>query len=198
MESGPITSWQTDGGEVETVTDFIFLGYNTANNECSHEIRRSLLLGRKAITNLDGTLKSRDIPSPAKCQYSQIYDFSSSHVQMWELDHKEGWELKKLCFQTVVLEKALESPLACKEIKPVNSKGNQPWIFIGRTNAEAPILWPHDEKLTQWKRPWSWERLRAGREEGDRGWDGWMASWLNGHEFEQTARDGKGQWSLSC
>ena len=129
---------------------------------------------------------------------SQSYAFSSSHVQMWELDHKEGWELKKWCFHIVVLEKALESPLDCKEIKPVNPKGNQPWIFIGRTNAEAPILWSPDEKLTHWKRSWSWERLRAGREGGDRGWDGSMASWLNGHEFEQTTGDGKGQGSLSC
>ena len=172
MASGPITSWQTDGGKVETVTHFIFLGSNTADSECSHEIRRPLLLRRKALTNLDGALKSGDIPLPAKCPDSQIYGFSSSHVQMWELDHKEGWELKKWCFHIVVLEKALESPLDCKEIKPVNPKGNQPWIFIGRTNAEAPILWSPDEKLTHWKRSWSWERLRAGREGGDRGWDG--------------------------
>ena len=77
---------------------------------------------------------------------SQSYDFSSSHVQMWELDHKEGWALKNWCFWIVVLEKTLESPLDCKEIKLVNLKGNQPWIFIGRTDAEAPILWPPDGK----------------------------------------------------
>ena len=76
--------------------------------------------------------------------YSQSYDFSSSHVQMWELDHKEGWALKNWCLQTLVLEKTLASPLDCKEIKPVNLKGNQPWIFIGRTDAAAPILWPPD------------------------------------------------------
>ena len=75
--------------------------------------------------------------------YGQGYGFSSSHVQMWESDHKEAWELKNWCFQTVVLEKTLESPLDCKEIKSVNLiKGNQPWIFTGRTGAEAPILWP--------------------------------------------------------
>ena len=77
---------------------------------------------------------------------SQIYGFSSSHLWMWELDHKEGWALKKWCFQTVVLEKTLENPLHRKEIKPVNPKGNQLWIFIGRTDAEAatPVLWPPD------------------------------------------------------
>ena len=83
-----------------------------------------------------------------KCSYSQSYGFFSSHVQMWELDHKKGWVLKNWCFHTVVLEKVLESPLDYKEIKPVNPKGNQPWIFIGRTDteAEASILWPPDEK----------------------------------------------------
>ena len=79
-----------------------------------------------------------------KGSYTQSYDFSSSHVWMWELDHKEGWALKNWFFQTVVLEKTLESPLDCKEIKPVNPKGNQPWIFTGRT--DAPILWPPDAK----------------------------------------------------
>ena len=79
---------------------------------------------------------------------SQSYAFSSNHVWMWELDHKESWALKNWCFSTVVLEKTLESPLDCKEIKLVNPKGNQPWIFIGRTDAKAetPILWPPDSK----------------------------------------------------
>ena len=80
--------------------------------------------------------------------YSQSYGFSSNHVQMWEMDHKEGWALKNWCFEIEVLEKTLESPLNCKEIKLVNPKGNQPWIFIGKTAAEAkaPILWPPDMK----------------------------------------------------
>ena len=92
---------------------------------------------------------------------------------MWELDYKESWALKNW---TVVL-KTLESPLDFKEIQPVNTKGNQSWIFIGRTDAKAPILWPHDEESTHWKRPWWWERLKAGsRGDDDRGWDGWMAS----------------------
>ena len=105
--------------------------------------------------------------------------FSSIHVWMWELDHKEGWALKNLCFQTVVLEKTLESPLDSKEIKLVNPKRNQFWIFTGKTNAESwscNTLATWCEELIDWKRHWCWERLRAGREGGKRGWDGWMAS----------------------
>ena len=100
------------------------------------------------MTNLDSVLKSRDVILPTKGPYGQSYGFSSSHVWMWELDHKEGWVLKKWCFWTVVLEKTLESPLDCKEIKPVNPKENQSWIFIERTDAEAetPICWPPDVK----------------------------------------------------
>ena len=111
--------------------------------------------------------------------YRQSYGFFSNYVQIWELDHKEGWVLKNWCFKTEVLEKTLESHLDCKEIKPVNPKGNQPWIFIGRTDteAEAPIFfatwW---EELTHWKRSWCLERLRAGGEGGDRRQDAWMAS----------------------
>ena len=106
-----------------------------------------LLLGRKVMTNLDSILKSRDITLPTKT-HSQSYGFSSSHVQMWELDHKESWVPKNWCFWNVVLEKSIESPLDCKEIKPVNPKGNQPWIFIGRSYAEAEALihWPPDTK----------------------------------------------------
>ena len=110
---------------------------------------------------------------------SQDYGFSSSHVWMWELDYKESWLLKNWCFWTVVLEKTLESLLACKEIQPVHPKGNQSWVFIGRTDAEAKtlILLPPDVKSwTHLKRPWCWERLKEGGEEDNRGWDGWMAS----------------------
>ena len=97
---------------------------------------------------------------------------------MWELDHKEGWVLKNGCFQTVVLEKTLESPLDSKEIKPFNLKGNKPWIFIGRTDAEAegPIFWPPDALSWLIGKDWCWERLKAGGEGDDRGWDDWMAS----------------------
>ena len=103
--------------------------------------------------------------------YSQSYGFSSSHVQKWESDHKEGQVPKNWCFQIVLLEKTIESPLDCKEIKPVNPKGNKVWILIGRTDAETTWC----EELTHWMSSisWCWERLG---EEGDRGWDGWMAS----------------------
>ena len=142
MGSGPITSWEIDGETVETVADFIFLGSQiTTDGDCSHEIKRCLCLGRQAMTNLDSMLKSRDITLPTEVH--QSYGFSSSHVWMWELDHKESWRPKIWCFWTVVLEKTLESPRGCKEIKTVNPQGNQSCIFIGRTDAETetPIFW---------------------------------------------------------
>ena len=105
---------------------------------------------------------------------------------------------KNWCFWTVVLEKTLESPLDCKEIQPVHPKGNQPWIFIGRSDAEVPTLWTPDEKeLAHWKRPWCWERLKGGGEGDDRGWDGWMASptrwiwvWANPRRWRRTGQPG--------
>ena len=134
-----------------------------------------------------------------KDPYSQSYSFSGSHVWMWELDHKESWVPKNWCFWTVVLEKTLKSPLDCKEIKPVNPVGNQSWIFIGRIDAEAPILWPPDEK--NWligKGPsagkdWRWEEKGTTENE----MVGW-SHWLNGHEFEQAPGVGDGQGSLAC
>ena len=119
----------------------------TADGEIkSHEIKSHLLLGRKAMINLDSILKKQRYHFAGKCPYSQTYGFSSSHIWMWEMDNKEGWAPKNWCFQTVVLQKTLVSPLDSKEIKPVNPKENQPWLFIGRTDAEAPILWPSDVK----------------------------------------------------
>ena len=107
----------------------------TACGDCSHEIKRGLLLGRKVMTNLDCKLKNRDIAN--KGPSSQSYGFSSSYVQICELDRKESWRLKIWHFWTVVLEKTFERPLDSKKIKAVNPKGNQPWIFIGRTHAKA-------------------------------------------------------------
>ena len=144
MASSPITSWQIDGETVDTVADFIFLGSKiTADGDCSHEIKRCLLLGRKVMTNLDSILKSRDYFAN-KGPSSKGYGFSSGHIWMWELDYKESWVPKNWYFWTVVLEKILESPLDCKEIQPVHPKVDQSWVFIGRTDAEAetPILWP--------------------------------------------------------
>ena len=132
---------------------------------------------------------------------SQSYGFSSSHIWMWELDHRKSWSPKNWCFWTVVLEKTLESSLDCKEIQPVHPKGNQSWIFIGRTDVEAetPILWPPGVKnwLTG-KDPDAgkdWRQEEKGTTEDDMvGWH----QWLNGHEFEQALRVGDGQGSLAC
>ena len=121
---------------------YIFLGSKiTADGDSSHEIKRCLLLGRKVMTNLDSMLKSRHYFAN-KDPSSQGCGFSSSHIWMWELDYKENWVPKNWCFWAVVLEKTLESPLDCKEIQPVHPKGDQSWVFIGRTDAEAetPIL----------------------------------------------------------
>ena len=126
------------GKTMETVTDFIVLGSKiTVDGDCSHEIKRCLPLGRKVMNNLDSILKSRHYFAK-KGLSSQSYGFSSSHIWMWELDRKESWAAKNWCFCTVVLEKILLlSPLDCKEIKLVNPKGNESWIFIGRTDTEA-------------------------------------------------------------
>ena len=149
MVSSPITSWQIEGKKVKTVTDFIFLVFKiTADGDCRHEIKRCLLLGRKAMTNLDSVLKRRDITSPTKICIvkAMVFLVVMCGCESWTV--KKSWELKNWCLRTVVLEKTLESPLNSKETKPVNPKGNQNWIFIGRTDAEAetPILWPHDAK----------------------------------------------------
>ena len=148
---------------METERDFIFLGSKiSADGDCSHEIKRRLLFGRKPMTNLDIILKSRHYFAD-KSQSSQGYSFSGSHVWMWELDHQQSWALKNWCFRTVVLKKTLEGSLDCKEIQPADLKGTQPWIFIGRTDAEAerPILWPPDEKnLLIWKDPEAGEDWR--------------------------------------
>ena len=128
MASGPITSWEMDGETVETVTNFIFLGSKiTADGDCSHEIKRHLLLGRKVMTNLGSIFKSRDITLATKVCLVKAMVFP---VVMWELDYKESWVLKNWCFWTVVLEKTLESTLDWKQVQPVHPKGDQSWVFI--------------------------------------------------------------------
>ena len=157
-----------------------------ADGDCSHESKRRLLLGRKVMTNLDSTLKSRDITLPTKVCLVKAMTFPVVAVWMWELDCEESWAPKNWCFWTVVLEKTLESPLDCKEIQPVHPKGDQSWVFIGRTDAEAetPILWPPDAK--RWligKDPDAcrdWGKEENGTTEDE------MAGWyhrLDGHEF---------------
>ena len=151
MASGPITSWQIDWETMETVKDFIFRGSKvTADGVCSYEIKRCLLLGRKAMTNLNSILKSRAITLLAEVRLVKAMVFPVMYV-MYACESftiKESWVLKHWCFWNVILEKTLESPLDCKKIKPVNPKGNQPLIFIGRTDAEAEtsIFWPPDVK----------------------------------------------------
>ena len=201
MASSPITLWQIDGGKIETVTDFIFLGSKiTADSDYSHEIKRRLLLGRKAMTNLDSVLKSRDSTLPIKGLHSQSYGFSSSHVWMWELDYKESWALKNWCFWNVVLEKTLESPLDCKEIQAVHPKGDQSYVFIGRTDAEAetPILWPPDAK--NWLIGKDPDTGKDSRLEEKGMTEDEMVGWhhrLDGREFEQALGVGDGQGSLA-
>ena len=121
-----------------------------------------------------------------KGPYSQSYGFSSSYVRMWDLDYKESWAPKNWSFWTVVLKKTLESPLDCKEIKPVNPKGNQHWIFTGRTDAEAPILWPPDVKSDSFEKTLMLGKIEGGKKKGEGATVGEMVGWhhwLNGHEF---------------
>ena len=184
MASGPITSWQIDGKTIETVKDFILGGSKiTADGD---------------MTNLGNIFKSRHYFAN-KGPYSQSYDFSSSLVWMWELNYKENWAQKNWCFWTVVLEKTLKSLLDCKEIQPVNPEGNQSWIFIGRTETEAPILWPpYVKKWLIGKGPDAgkdWRQKEKGTIVDE------MVGWhhqLYGHEFEQTLSVGDGQGSLAC
>ena len=161
-----------------------------------------LLLGRKVMTNPRQHTKKERHYFPDKGPSSfQRYGFSSSHVWTWELDYKESWMPKNWCFWIVVLAKTLESPLDCKEAKPVNPKGNQSWRLIGRTDveAEAPILWPPDVKswLTG-KDPDAgkdWRQEEKGKREDEMvGWH----HWLNGCEFEQSLGVGDGQGSPAC
>ena len=184
------------------MADFIFLGSKiTADGDCSHEIKRRLLLGRKVMTNLGQHIKKQRHYFVNKGLSSQGYGFSSGHVWMWELDYKESWVLKNWCFWTVVLEKTLESPLDCKEIQPVHPKGDQSWVFIGKIDvgAETPILWPPDAKSWLiWKDPdvgKDWRREEKGMTEDET--VGWHHR-LDGHEFEQTPGADDGQGSLTC
>ena len=201
VASGPITSWQVDA---ETVADFIFLGSKiTADGDCSHKIKRCLLLGRKVMTNLDSILKSRDITLPTKVCLVKAMVFPVVRVfpWMWELDWEESWALKNWCFWTVVLEKTLESPLDCKEFQPVHPKGYQSWVFIGRTDAEAetPVFWSRDvESWLIWKDPdggKDWGQEETGMIEDE------MAEWhhrLNIHGFGWTPGVGDRQGGLAC
>ena len=169
----------------------------SADGDCNHEIKRHLVLGRKVMTNLDRILKSRDITLPTKVHLVKAMVFPV--VIYW--NHQESWAPKNWCFWTVVLEKTLESPLDCKEIQPASPKGDQSWVFIGRTDAEAetPILWlPHSKSWVIGKDPGAgrdWGQEEKGMTEDE------MARWhhrLDGHEFESTPGVGDGQGGLAC
>ena len=159
---------------------------------------RRLHLGRKAMTNLDSILKSTDITLLTKVHIvkAMVFPVVMYRCESWAIKKSEHWGIK--AFELWCWRRHLRVGPLDSKIKPVKPKGNQPWIFIGRTDAEAPILWPPNAKsLTHWKRPWCWERLRAGGEGDDRGWHEWHHQ-LNGHEFKQTLGDSEGQGSLAC
>ena len=162
---------------METVTDFILGGTKiTADCDCSHEIKRCLLLGRKVMTNLDRILKSRDITLSTKIHLVKAAVFP---IVMYGC---ESWTIKKAEHQRIDAfeqwcRRRFESPLDCKDIQPIHPKGNQSWIFVGRTcwSWNSNML-ASCKELTHWKRLWCWERSGEGGEGNDRGWDGWMAS----------------------
>ena len=195
MASGPITSWQIDGETVEIVRDLILGGSKiTADGECSHEIKRCLLLGRKTMTKLDSILKSRHITLWRKIHLvkAMVFPVATYGCESWT---KRTLSTKELMLLTVVLEKTFGSPLDSMEIQPVNPKGNLSWIFIGRTDAEAeaPIIWPPDVK--SWLIGKDWRQEEKGMTEDE------MAEWyhwLDGHEFEQALGGGDGQGILAC
>ena len=137
--------------------------------------------------------------SADKGQYSQGYGLPSGHVEVWELDHKEGRTSKNWCLQTVVLEKTPKSALDSKEIKPVNLKGNQPWILIGKTDVETPVFWSSDANSWSLEKSWCWERLSAEgkKRSSEDKMDGYH-HWCNRHQLGQTSGDGEGQGGLVC
>ena len=202
MAFGLITTWHIDGGNNGNSDRLYLWGSKiTADGDCSHEIKRCLLFGSKTLTNLDSILKSTGITLLTKVHLVKamvfpvvVYGCESSTI-------KKSWVLKNWCFWTVVLEKSLESPLDCKEIKPVSPKENQSWILIGKTDAEAetPILWPPDVKNGLiGKDPDAgkdWGQEEKGTTEDEMvGWH----HWLDEHEFEQASGVGDGQGSLAC
>ena len=179
MASGPITSWQIDEETMETVRDFIFLGSKiTADGDCSHEIRRHLLLGRKVMTNLDSIFKSRDITLPTKARLVKAMVFP---VVMYGF---KSWTIKKVeccrtdAFQLWCWKRLLRVPWTARRwnqsiLKEINPKYSlEDWCWVWNSNTLA--TWCED--LTHLKRPWCWERVEAGGEAENRGWDGWMAS----------------------
>ena len=153
MASGPITSWQIDGKQwKQWLTLYFGAPKITADGDCSHEIKRCSLLGRKVMTNLDSILKSGDITLPTKVHLvkAMVFPVVMHRCKSWTIKKAECWRIDavELCW-TVVLEKTLVNPLDCKEIQPVHPEGDQSWVFFGKTDVEAemPLLWPPDAKI---------------------------------------------------
>ena len=202
MAITPITAWQIDG---EIVTDSLFSGFKiTVDNDGSPELRRQLILGKKAMTNWDKVMKSRDITLLTKVLI-QGYGLPSGHVrlcELWELDRKQSRMPKNWCLQTsiVVLKKTPEILLDSKDIKPSQSEGrstlNTHWKYwCWSWSSSILVIWC--KQTTHLKSPWSWERLRAKGEEGVRGWEDWVASlmqwtwtWENFRRWWETGRPG--------
>ena len=177
MASGPITSWQIDGKTVETVTDFIFFGSKiTGGGDCSHEIKRCLLLGRKVMINLDSVLKSRDITLPTKVHLvkAMVFPVVTYGCESWTI--KKAEHRRTDAFELWCWRRLLRVPWTAGRSNQSILKDISPECSLEGLMAEVetPILWPPDAR--SWKRPWWWERLKAGGAGDDRGWDGWMAS----------------------
>ena len=203
MASGPITSWQIDGGTMETVRDFIFLGSEiTVDGDCSHEIKRCLLLRRKAMTNLNSILKSRDITWSTKIHLveAMVSPVVVYGCESWTIKKAECWRIDS--FKLWYWRKLLRVPWTVrKSFRMVHPKGNQSWVFVGRTDVEAktPILWPPDAKSWLiWKDPNAekvWRQEEKGTTEDE------MVGWHhrhNGHGFGRTLGVGDGQGGLVC
>ena len=200
MTSGPSTSWQIDGETVETVTDFVFLGSKiTADCDCSHEIKRHFLFGRKAMINLDSILKSRDITLPTKAHIVKpmVFPVVMYGSESWTLKKAECWRI--VAFELWCWRRLLRVSWTARRSNQSILKEISFWIFIGRTDAEAetPVLWPPHANSQLIGKDWCWERWKAGGEGDNRGWNDWMASltqwtwvWVSSGSWWWTGKTG--------
>ena len=189
--------WQIDGETMETVTEFILVGSKiTADSDCSHEIKRCLLFERKVMTNLDSILKSRGITLPTKVRVVKAIFFSSSHVWMWALDYKESWAPHYWCIWPMFWRRFFRVPWTARRSNQSILKEISPEYSLEGLMLKLKLQY-WCMKLTHCKRTWCWERLKAGGERDDRGWDGWMASqtrctwvWVNSGSWWWTGKPG--------
>ena len=200
MASGPITSWEINGETVETVTDFIFLGSKiTADGDCSHEIKRRLLLGRKVMTNLDSIFKSRDITLPTKVRLvkAMVFPVVMGGYERWTIKKSERQRID--VFELWCWRRLLRVPWTARRSKQSTLKETSPGCSLEELmlNLKLQYFGHLMGELTHWKRPWCWEGLGAGGEGDSRGWDGWMASrtwctwvWVNSRSWWWTGRPG--------